>query len=215
MPYDLMAAIGAHQTLWHNREAVTLTYVRTAGNTTDSVQALKRMVGSEDLMSFGSRKVYRQVTSFHVAVADVSTPPLIADTVTDASFGTWNIVEVDYSTLGTRYALRARRWVLGDTVSIHRSQVRQSGDGSEVVTWPAGSVVQNVEAGIQPDGSFTDDDLGRRIFNTKYRVILGASYGFSTGDKITDEDGNTYMVLSWELDERVDDLQVVICDRTP
>ncbi len=94
-----------------NGEDVTVTQKRGSTTTTATVHnATNAPLSRRQLMALGGIALGGNEKSWSLNATEVGTPGIaIGDTITDSSGSIWNILSVEFLTLGTRWKAVARR----------------------------------------------------------------------------------------------------------
>lgn len=202
---------------WPAREPATLVVVGASGAATQHAlsDAKRSRLGWRELAP--SAGVYTgQDVSWRVpAVLIPGVTPKVGDRIKDAANVEWTALEVESLKWRTVWRLVCRSFVLafglGDTIALHRDTPTAGAAGGRVSSYAA--VVTGVPARIQETSADAGTRLGKRQSVKRYTVYVGQRLTVEATDRLIDQHGTVYSILSSQSPDRIDQLQELECER--
>lgn len=215
----------AHDYLvWDNREAVSYTVhglILDSGGYEETYSisdAKRRNITAQDIPTqrTGIFTGHDLVWLIPQAVLPAGVVPNPSDFITDSSGRNWTVLDTQFNNLQSTWRLNCRDLVLAEnlrqTIGLYRTaNTRDPAGGRTPNTYSM--VLGNVPARIQETGTESMDLLGKKQVKTRYDCHCGKRLAWKSTDRIIDQDGVTYQIVSGTAPDVMDVLQVLSLER--
>ena len=186
------------------------------GPATQIAHALRRSVTTREAAASNGRCTTSDVT-WHLPVAELPEPPGLGDMLLDADGQRWTVLEVQCTTLGSRWRCVTRSLAvvhgLDDTITILRAIYAKGDAGAAQPTWLAWKT--GVRARIQPVQSQAGSKHDAPQVVTRFQIFVAEEVALDTTNRIEGPDGAIYKVLGTSKAERIGELQTIDVESTP
>lgn len=214
-----------HYLIWNNTEAVTLTspYKPPTPNKTFPIAVAKRRnpqfkeqaptggVYGSALMTW-----WLPATLVTAAGAVGNDTPTQAFLITDGAGVVWTIQDVRLDNLKSTWHCPSLNLTLAfnlrDTLTLQRPVLTTDAAGGR--TYPTYTVIATgIACRFQETTGEPTDERGKRLTVHKYDVPVGTRLFPTIEDQVIDGNGVVYEVKGWRQPDRIDQLQVLECER--
>lgn len=205
---------------WDNVEPVTLISVAKSGETLVDLPTVKRRAPSFKELSASGGVYTAQDLVFLVPKKVVDTAggsrPKPADVIRDADGIRWTILECPLNTLKSTYRCMTRDMILAadlrDTLTIKRP-LELTTDDAGGREYEYENIYQGIACRFQEVNAGELDERGQRLTVKRYNVWVERRLYLTIEDQAVDPDGNIYEVKGWQDADRIDQLQMLQCER--
>lgn len=199
--------------IFDNAQAVTWTQAST-GTEISVASALRREIKNTERQP--SNGTYRHGDVWwEVPVTLLTTEPGPGDTLTDASSNEWTVLQVDVSTLASRYRCHCRNMRIAHNLrqllQVWYGETCKDETGAAVRNWQPG---ERFYGRIQPAETTNTEEHGQRAQMTGYDVYCAEQLDMSREMLVETEDGTQYKVTSSRNAEQIGELMVLEVERT-
>lgn len=153
---------------------------------------------------------------WHWPVAELAEAPRLGDLVVDAAGTRWTVLEVGQATVGTRWRCHTRNLLvsagLDALVTIERAELVKGEAGALEPRWAAEWA--GVRARIQPQQAQTRVDHAELRTERHYRITVAEELPVDSTHRVAAADGSTFRIVGWERSQRIDQLPVLLAERT-
>jgi len=136
--------------------------------------------------------------------------PYVGDVLVDVAGNRWTILIAEALPLLKRWKCSTRELRIAacchDLVDLQRPVWEDNGSGPEIVGW--NDVATTVPARIQPDVVQVSEGSDPPEGTTYFRIVLGEQLPILPGDRIVDDVGTIYWLVTYEQSHRIDTLPV-------
>ncbi len=179
-------------------ESVTLRRVDGSGSVA-LASALRRSVTTREVAASDGKYTTSDV-HWHLAAAELASPPRLGDQIIDATGEAWTILETQLATCGSRWKCTARNLVLAGGLNTYITILR------EVATkGPSGAVeptfapyASGLQARIQELSATRGEQHGRQSGIVKAKIYLTQQILVDNGNRIQAADGSLYEVTGYD-----------------
>ncbi len=155
--------------------------------------------------------------TWHLATEQLSNAPQLGDVITDGEGRRWTVLDVQLTTLRTRWRCAARNlavvYALDDTITVLKATYVKDDGGAAEPTWRPWKT--GVRARIQPRATKMDTEHHARQTTTKYRIFVEEDLTLDHTHRIQGPDGTIYKVTGVTAAERIGELETIEAEVTP
>ena len=201
-------------------EAVTFSRRGTTAGTTVS-HALRRVVTVYEAMLRNRYHTRKKVPSggrctagdvtWHLPVAELDGAPELGDMLIDAAGNRWTILEVQLTTLQTRWRCTARNLVvahaLDDTIVVLKASYAKGAGGAATATWRVWRT--GIRARIQPAETDVVTQRASRQTVGRYQIFIAEDLALDHTHRIRGPDGTLYRINGGNGAERIGEVQTI------
>lgn len=155
--------------------------------------------------------------TWHLATEQLSDSPRLGDAIVDADGRRWTILDVQRTTLRTRWRCATRNlalvYGLDDTVTILKASYLKGEAGAAEPTWRPWRT--GIRARIQPVAVDVATEHQARRATTRYQIFVEEDLVLDHTHCVRGPDGTIYKVLGSHGAQRIGELQTIEAEATP
>ena len=154
--------------------------------------------------------------TWHLPTEQLGDSPRLGDAIVDGQGRSWTILDVQLTTLRSRWRCAARNlavvYGLDDTISILKASYVKGDGGAAEPAWRPWKT--GVRARIQPAVTETATEHQTRRTTTRYRIFVEEDVAVDHNHCIQGPDGTIYRVRGTHGAERIGELQTIDAEVT-
>lgn len=208
---------------WDNTESVTFTsHARAFDTAYGLTNCVRRAPTWKELAASGG--VYSAIDVVWLLPAALVTAagatgtkrPKPADTITDSDGTVYTVLAADYQATRSTWRLITRDMVIAydlqDTLTLRRPTLAtDAAAGRTYSTYT--TISSGIACRFQETEASTQDERGKRVTVKRYSVWVATRLYPTIEDQVLDQDSNVYEVRGWRDADRIDQLQMLDCER--
>ncbi len=178
--------------------------------------ALRRQVTTREAAASNGKYTANDVT-WHLPAAELHDAPRLGDVVLSGEGCQWTVLDVQRTTLGSRWRCTARNatvvYGLDDCITIVKAIYRKGAGGAAEPTWLPWKT--GVRARIQPAEMRVGSQHEAREATTRCQIFVAEELVLDQTHRIQAADGTLYKVLGTSRAQRIGELLTIDAEVTP